>query len=105
MLLVLGFVFNIHHIFVFGTCGWSCEGPINFTAIVLKMTDCRQVQWFYCCCLGSTDCWRGWLLLKVLLRDGGWRRGRPVDLVKTVVLYQCDSSSCLTCCVISFACS
>ena len=36
-------------------------GPVRtfkcLNAVVLKRTDCRQVQWFYCCCcLVSADC-------------------------------------------------
>ena len=28
------------------------------TAVILKRTDFRQVQWFYCCtCMVSADCW------------------------------------------------
>ena len=29
---------------VFGILGGSCQGPINLTAVVLKMTACRRVQ-------------------------------------------------------------
>ena len=56
-----GVFFNMQLI----SCFWMIQVVLNrtfkcFTAVVMKKTDCRQVQWFYCCCcLVSADCLGG----------------------------------------------
>ena len=46
-----------------------------FIAVVL--TDCRQVQWFYCCsCLVPADCWEAEAVLADVLAAWWWLEER-----------------------------
>ena len=65
-----------------------------FPTVVLKKTDCRQMQWFYCCCcLGTAEeAEAGLVAADVLTVRRWWLEDRRLVLacwlVKTAVVCQ-----------------